>query len=50
MIENIIIWLAILAMLTELCFSPRIEITRKKDVLLFYRKGNTRDYIILFSL
>ena len=45
------IWIVLLALIIEIIFSPRLEITSQKDVLLFYKKDKyTRDYIVLFSL
>jgi hypothetical protein len=42
--------LAIGALIIEIFWSPRIEITREKEVLLFYSKGYSRYYLKLFKL
>lgn len=44
---NLIILLSIL-LIIELIFSPRIEYTRTKDILLFYNSKSTRKFIKLF--
>jgi len=40
--------LLIVLLLIEIFFSPRLEITKYRQVLLFYGKKN-RDFIILFK-
>lgn len=45
----ILLLLIILAEI-EVTYSPRIEMTRTKDVLLMYTKNGFRDYKILFKL
>jgi len=46
---NVIIIIAVIYLIIEQRLSPRIEITRERDVLLFYGRSK-RKYIKLFKI
>lgn len=46
---EILLVLLIIALFIELFYTPRIGVTRNKDVLLWFNWGHNRQYIKLFT-